>query len=341
MPAFRSVSVRSGSVGTAHWAWVSLPSMDARNIDALRSSLLAGNHRALARAISLVEAGTDAGQELLRSVRERTGQALVVGVTGSPGAGKSTLVDALIAEWRQRGQRVGVVAIDPTSPFSGGAILGDRIRMTRWHSDAGVFIRSMATRGHLGGLAAATLQVVALLDAVGFDVVLVETVGVGQSEVDVVKAADTTVVVLTPGQGDGVQAFKAGIMEIADVFCINKYDQPGADRLRREVAGALELGMYDDQTWFAPIVGTVATKGEGVPELVDKVHAHQEHVGLPGRAESRRARVRAEVTATLGEQLRRVLATSEEQAVDAVLTGAATPAEVVDGLLRQLATSES
>lgn len=290
----------------------------------------------MARAISLVESGSDAGQELLRSVRDATGRARVVGITGSPGAGKSTLTDAVIAELRRLGKRVAVVAIDPTSPFSGGAILGDRIRMTRWHSDPEVFIRSMATRGHLGGLAAATLQVVALLDAAGFDYVLLETVGVGQSEVDVVQAADTTVVVLTPGQGDGVQAFKAGIMEIADVFCINKYDQPGADRLRREVAGALELGMYDGQTWFAPIVGTVATKGQGVAELVEKIHEHQEHVGEEGLERSRRARVRAEVLATLGELLRRVLAEGEAEAVDAVLAGSATPAEVVRRLLGQV-----
>lgn len=306
-------------------------------MEALRTPLLAGDERALARAISQVEAGTESGQELLRSVRELTGRARVIGVTGSPGAGKSTLTDALIGELRGHGKRVGVVAIDPTSPFSGGAILGDRIRMTRWHADSGVFIRSMATRGHLGGLAAATLQVVALLDAAGFDYVLVETVGVGQSEVDVVQAADTTVVVLTPGQGDGVQAFKAGIMEIADVFCINKYDQPGADRLRREVAGALELGMYDDQIWFAPIVGTVATKGEGVPELVEKIHEHQVHVGPAGLEQSRRARVRAEVVATLGEQLRRALVEGEAEAVDAVLAGSATPAAVVRELLRRVA----
>jgi LAO/AO transport system kinase len=195
----------------------------------------------------------------------------------------------------------------------------------------------MATRGHLGGLAAATLQVVALLDAAGFDHVLVETVGVGQSEVDVVQAADTTVVVLTPGQGDGVQAFKAGIMEIADVFCINKYDQPGADRLRREVSGALELGMYDDQTWFAPIVGTVATRGEGVPELVAKILEHQAHLGAEGLERNRRARVRAEVLAILGEQLRRALSAGEEQAVDAVVSGEASPAAVVQALLSRVA----
>lgn len=299
----------------------------------LRKKLLAGDERALARAISHIESGSVRGQELLRSVRELTGRAAVVGITGSPGAGKSTLTDALIGELRQRGKRVGVVAIDPTSPFSGGAILGDRIRMTRWHSDEDVYIRSMATRGHLGGLAAATLQVVALLDAVGFDYVLIETVGVGQSEVDIVQAADTTVVVLTPGQGDGVQAFKAGIMEIADLFCINKYDQPGADRLRREVQAALELGMADGQTWFAPIVGTVATKGEGVGELLDRIEEHAEHIGEEGREESRRRRVRAEVSATLTEQLRRRLEAREDEAVDAVLSGEATPGAVVQELM--------
>jgi len=306
-------------------------------VEALRDSLLAGDERALARAISLVEAGSDAGQQLLRGLRDRTGRAAVVGITGSPGAGKSTLTDALIAVLREHGRRVGVVAIDPTSPFSGGAILGDRIRMTRWHSDPEVFIRSMATRGHLGGLAAATLQVVALLDAVGFDHVLIETVGVGQSEVDVVQAADTTVVVLTPGQGDGVQAFKAGIMEIADVFCINKYDLPGADRLRREVAAALELGDHDAHTWFPPIVGTVAAKGEGVATLLEKVEEHLAHLGAEGRAASHRRRVRAEVTATLGEQVRRALAEREAEAVDRVLSGAATPGAVVRELLASLA----
>lgn len=292
-----------------------------------------GDERALARAITMVESGTAKGQELLRSLREATGHARVVGVTGSPGAGKSTLTDGLIAELRSKGERVGVVAVDPTSPYSGGAILGDRIRMTRWHSDAGVFIRSMATRGHLGGMAAATLQVVALLDAAGFDYVLIETVGVGQSEVDIVQAADTTVVLMTPGQGDGVQAFKAGIMEIADVFCINKYDHPGADRLRRELAGAQELGMYDDQTWFAPIVGAVATKGEGVAQLLEKILEHQEHIGSEGLEKSRRARVRAEVLASLTEQLRQVLAANDEHAVSSVLTGKLTPAQVVRELI--------
>jgi len=286
--------------------------------------------------MTLIEAGDPAGQELLKSLRERTGRGAVVGITGSPGSGKSTLTDGLIAAARAQGRRVGVVAIDPTSPFSGGAILGDRIRMTRWHSDPAVFIRSMATRGHLGGLAAATLQVVALLDAAGFDSIFVETVGVGQSEVDVVQAADTTVVVLTPGQGDGVQAFKAGIMEIADVFCINKYDQPGADRLRREIRAAMEIGEHPEG-WVVPIVGTVATKGEGVEELLARLDEHRAYLmGTGGIEEARRRRVRAEVTAVLGERLRRALAEHEAHAVEAVLSGRKGPGEVVDDLLAGL-----
>ncbi len=305
-------------------------------MESLRERLLAGNERAIARGMTLIEAGVPEGQELLRSVRERTGRSAVIGITGSPGAGKSTLTDALIAGVRATGRRVGVVAIDPTSPFSGGAILGDRIRMTRWHADPGVFIRSMATRGHLGGLAAATLQVVALLDAAGCDTIFVETVGVGQSEVDVVQAADTTVVVLTPGQGDGVQAFKAGIMEIADIFCINKYDHPGADRLRREIRAAMELGDHPEG-WVAPIVGTVATRNEGVDELLQRLDEHRAYLEASGAiVAARRRRVRAEVSAVLGERLRRTLGEHEEEAIDAVLTGRMSPGAVVDELLAGL-----
>lgn len=303
-------------------------------MERLRDAFLAGEERALARAISLIEAGAVAGQELLRSLRERTGRARVIGVTGSPGSGKSTLTDGLIGVARGRGQRVGVVAVDPTSPFSGGAILGDRIRMTRWHDDPDVFIRSMATRGHLGGLAAATLQVAALLDAAGFDTVLIETVGVGQSEVDIVQAADSTILVLTPGQGDAVQAFKAGIMEIADVFCVNKADLPGADRLKREIAAAMELGAYPEGAWRPPILGAIATRGEGMEEVLDQVEAHRAHLREQGAlAAARRRRVRAEVVAILGEQLRKALAEREDEAVDAILEGRVTPSEVVHRLL--------
>lgn len=295
----------------------------------------------MARAISLIEGGAEAGQELLRSVRKQTTGAAVVGITGSPGSGKSTLTGALIGALREQGKRVGVVAVDPTSPFSGGAILGDRIRMMHWHSDPDVFIRSMATRGHLGGLAAATLQVVALLSAAAYDFVLVETVGVGQSEVDIVQAADTTVVVLTPGQGDGVQAFKAGIMEIADIFCINKYDHPGADRLRREIRAALELGGSHPHEWEPPIVGTVAVKGEGVKELLAAITAHLDQLGEAGRTEGVRRRARAEVLAMVGEQLRRALTASENQLVDAVLSGAKTPREAVAGVIGDIAERNS
>lgn len=309
-------------------------------MESLAERLLAGSERALARAMTLIEAGSAQGQEVLRSVRDRTGKAAVIGITGSPGAGKSTLTDGLIGAARAGGRRVGVVAIDPTSPFSGGAILGDRIRMTRWHADPGVFIRSMATRGQLGGLAAATLQVVALMDAAGFDIVFVETVGVGQSEVDVVQAADTTVVVLTPGQGDGVQAFKAGIMEIADVFCINKYDHPGADRLRREISAAMELGAASHD-WTPPIVGTVASRGEGVEELLEALDRHHGHLVDVGTLEdARRRRVRAEVAAVLGDRVRRALASRETEAIDAVLAGRSSPNDVVDDLIERLRHAE-
>jgi len=287
--------------------------------------------------MTLIERQDPAGDELLRAVRPRTGKARVVGVTGSPGSGKSTLTDAVIAKYRAAGDSVGVVAIDPSSPFSGGAILGDRIRMMRWHDDPAVFIRSMATRGHLGGLAAATLQVVALLDAAGFDHVIVETVGVGQSEIDVVEAADTTVLVLTPGSGDGVQAFKAGIMEIADVFCVNKADLPGADRVRRDVRGALDLAMPPEGAWRQPIVATVATTGVGIDDLMVRIAAHHDYLAERGLLEERlRLRVRAEVTALLGAALRSAWEERQEQAVTDILAGATTPRQAVAELWRPL-----
>ncbi len=289
-----------------------------------------GEQRALARILTLVEEGGERGDELLRQLRPRTGRAAVVGVTGSPGAGKSTLTDALIAHWREAGQTVGVVAIDPSSPFTGGAILGDRIRMTRWYADAGVFIRSLATRGHLGGLSAATLRVAAVLDAFAYDVVVIETVGVGQSEVDVADAADTTVVVLTPGSGDAVQAFKAGIMEVGDVFCVNKADLPGADRVRREVRSALDLAPSPPGAWRPPIVATVASTGEGVPDLALRIADHRAHLAAAGRLEeARRRRVRAEVLALLGAQLRRAWEERQERAVNDILAGRSTPAAEV------------
>ena len=237
--------------------------MATLNIAATRDlveKVFAGNGRAISRAISLVESKDPVGVELLKQIFSRSGRAAIVGVTGSPGAGKSTLVDKLAADYRGAGARVGVVAIDPTSPFSGGAILGDRIRMQNLSGDAGIYIRSMATRGHLGGLAPTTHDVVTILDAAGCDVVIIETVGVGQDEVEIARLADTTVLLLVPGMGDDVQTFKAGVMEIADLYAINKADRPGAERVEQEVMAMLSLANRDDG-WRPPILKTIATTG--------------------------------------------------------------------------------
>ena len=308
-----------------------------RAVTSLTERFLARDERALARAITLVEAGIPEGQSLLAAVRSSGGSAPVVGITGSPGSGKSTLTDRLIGEARDRRERVAVVAVDPTSPYSGGAIMGDRIRMVGWHSDPDVYIRSMATRGHLGGLAGATLQVVALLDAYGFDRIFVETVGVGQSEVDIVELADTTVLVLTPGQGDGVQAFKAGIMEIADLFCINKFDLPGGPRLKQEIQAALELGDFSTGSWHPTVVETVASVGEGTAELMAQLELHHRHLETSGQRPLRlRRRARAEVTALLTEDLRRSLAARDDAFVEAVLAGEVTHRDAVRELLAVL-----
>jgi GTPase len=225
--------------------------------------ILSGDRRALARAATLIENRRPEAETLLQELFPRTGRALVLGVTGPPGAGKSTLCDQLAQELRATGKTVGILAVDPTSPYSGGAILGDRIRMQQHHADPGVFIRSMATRGWLGGLARATMEMTLLLDAAGFDVVMVETVGVGQDEVEIARLAEVTLVVLVPGMGDDVQALKAGIMEIADVFVINKADLPGSDKLERELKAAMSLAHRPDG-WTPKIVATVATEGKGV-----------------------------------------------------------------------------
>jgi LAO/AO transport system kinase len=237
--------------------------------------ILAGDARAVARAISKVEDGTQGAAALMKSVFPHAGKGLVVGVTGSPGAGKSSLVDRLAGLYRARGERVGIVCVDPSSPFSGGAILGDRIRMQTLGLDAGVFIRSMATRGALGGLSRATVDAVAILDAAGYAKVIVETVGVGQDEVEIVKTADVSVVVLVPGMGDDVQAIKAGIMEIGDVFVINKADRDGVLRTEKELEAMLSLAARPDG-WEPPIVKTVATENRGTEELAAAVESYRE-----------------------------------------------------------------
>ena len=238
--------------------------------ETLAEKIAAGNVRSLARAATWIENRSPQAEPLLRDLFPRTGRAMILGVTGAPGAGKSTLCDQLTRLLRAEGKTVGVIAVDPTSPYTGGAILGDRIRMQRHHADPGVFIRSMATRGWLGGLAAATTEMTMLLDAAGFDVVLVETVGVGQDEVEIARLADVTLVVLVPGMGDDVQAIKAGIMEIADVFVINKADQPGTEKLEHELRSYLGLSHRPDG-WSPKIVETVADVsiggGKGIPEL--------------------------------------------------------------------------
>jgi LAO/AO transport system kinase len=290
------------------------------------------DERALARAISLVEAGTSEGQALLQTLRSKTGKAQVIGITGSPGSGKSTLTDQLTKVARAQGRKVAVLAIDPTSPFSGGAILGDRIRMMGHHQDVNVYIRSMATRGHLGGLAAATLQVLVLLEAYGFDDIFIETVGVGQSEIDIVQVADTTVLILTPGQGDGVQAFKAGIMEIADIFVINKADLPGASRLKREIQAALELGHKD--SGLPDILETTASEAKGIDELYKSINEHHKKLETSGKLETiRKTRNRFEITSLLTEQLRLALKNSGDGLVDKILEGGITSHQALRELL--------
>jgi LAO/AO transport system kinase len=268
----------------------------------LAERLMAGDTRALARAIRMVEDRDPGIADLLRQVRERGGLARVVGVTGPPGSGKSTLCDQVIERWRAGGHQVGVIAVDPSSPFTGGAILGDRVRMVRHTLDPGVFIRSMAARGHLGGLAAAAREAIRLLDASGRDRCLLETVGVGQSELEVMETADTTVVVTTPASGDAVQIIKAGILEIADIFVVNKADLPGASKVVRDLKELVRHGARRND-WSPPVLTTVAESGEGVDELVAAIDRHGDTIAASGELERRRiARLRAEVEAIVVER---------------------------------------
>lgn len=246
-----------------------------------------GNLRALSRAITAVENRTSDSHELLKALFAFSGRARVVGLTGSPGAGKSTLVDALAGQYRKRQKTVGIIAIDPTSPYTGGAILGDRIRMQSHTGDDGTFIRSMATRGSLGGLSSTTADVATVLDASGRDLVLIETVGVGQDEVDIVRLADVTVVILIPGMGDDVQSIKAGIMEIADIFVINKADREGAERVEREVKGMQSLSMRHDN-WVPPVIKTIASTGAGISELATAIDEYETFLSTSATGQQRR-----------------------------------------------------
>jgi LAO/AO transport system kinase len=259
--------------------------------ESLRDRVLSGDPRALARAISLIEDGAPAASDLVRDVFPRTGGAYLVGITGPPGAGKSTLVDQIVRHARSGGRTVGVIAVDPTSPFTGGAILGDRVRMQQHAGDAGVFIRSMATRGQLGGLARGTSEVALLLDAAGRDLIIIETVGVGQDEIDIVRTADVSVVVLVPGTGDEVQALKAGIMEIADIFVVNKADREGADRTCAAVETVLALNDVAPGAWRPPVLRTEATTGRGVPDVMAAIDRFR---AQPGEDRMARRRARAD-----------------------------------------------
>jgi LAO/AO transport system kinase len=278
---------------------------DSAKTASLAERLVAGDKRALARAITLIESDDPAGWELVREVYPRTGRARIAGFTGPPGVGKSTLIGALTAQLRKAERQVAVLSIDPSSPFTQGALLGDRIRLSDHFLDPGVFIRSMASRGALGGLSEAALQVALAMDAAGKDDILIETVGVGQAEIDIVDHADTIVLALMPGSGDSIQALKAGVMEIPDVIVVNKADHPMTDTMVREVRGVLALS-HDPEGWQVPILRTEAVRGEGVEELAEAIDRHRAHIEQAGTLEQRRARnLRNEVLGIASSRMRR------------------------------------
>src|SRR5207253_7647790 len=287
-----------------------------------------------AKAISMVEREDSAAEAILAELYASTGKARIIGITGSPGAGKSTLVASMAKHYRAQHKRVGIIAVDPTSPFSGGAILGDRIRMADLYTDRGVFIRSMATRGFLGGLAKASEDVVDLLDASGFGVVLVETVGVGQDEVEVIRTVQTNLVILVPGMGDDIQAIKAGIMEIGDIFVVNKADRPGADKTVTEVTMMMSL-VEEHGDWVPPIVKTVASRGLGIEELDAAIAKHYEYIAASGELDRRnRERVRIRIETLLKEKfMGRLLGVTEnyDQILDDVLRKRNNPHDAAEG----------
>jgi LAO/AO transport system kinase len=316
--------------------------VDRETVDDLVERARKSDHRAVARLISLVEDASPFLRAVTSALIPHAGSAVVVGITGSPGVGKSTSTSALVTTYRTTGKRVGVLAVDPSSPFSGGALLGDRIRMQEHATDPEVFIRSMASRGHLGGLAWSTPQAVRVLDAVGCDVVLVETVGVGQAEVDIAALADSTVVLLAPGMGDGIQAAKAGILEIADLLVVNKADRDGAQSTVRDLRAMVALGQREPGAWRPPILTTVASRGEGIDDVVAELDRHREWMTRNGELTRRRhARISAEIEAIAVSSLRRRLddvpgGATLPRLADEVLARAKDPYEAADELLATL-----
>jgi LAO/AO transport system kinase len=313
-----------------------------KDLDNLSKDLLAGNRRALARAISVVEDGGKPASALVKSLFQHSGRAHLIGITGSPGVGKSTLVDALITAIRDTGLKVGVLAIDPSSPFTGGAILGDRIRMQGHTLDKNVFIRSMANHGHTGGVALATYDAVRMLEASGYDVILIETVGVGQSELAIAQTADTTILVLMPGSGDDIQAIKSGIMEIGDIFVVNKGDLPGANKSASEITQSLELSTFQTE-WRPPVIVSVAETGQGVKEIWQAAKEHRAYLEKSGLLAARRKhKVQAElselVAAIARENLRVQLEKSDEvrKVLDEVLNRKTDPHSAAEELIHGL-----
>jgi LAO/AO transport system kinase len=307
--------------------------------DPISDRVLAGDPRSIARAISIVEDDASGGAALIGRLYQHTGRAYLIGVTGAPGVGKSTLVDRLVTEARRRERTVGVLAVDPTSPYTGGAILGDRVRMSAHANDSGVFVRSMATRGHLGGLAAATSDAALVLDAAGKDVVIIETVGVGQDEVDIVRTADVTIVMLVPGAGDDVQALKAGIMEIADIFVVNKADREGADQVVQSVTASLSLQTFADGEWRPPVIKTEATTGLGVDRLWDEIERFRQHASqhqAQRRKASHETRLRGLLAQRLLEHVEKRLPSGEfERLVEAVAARRTDPYSAAASLMSQ------
>jgi LAO/AO transport system kinase len=315
------------------------PRRAAAEPEALITSARSGDPRALARLVSLVENASPALRRVMKVIAPMTGHAQVIGLTGSPGVGKSTVTAALVRSYRDQGLRVGVLAVDPSSPFSGGALLGDRVRMQDHATDGQVFIRSMASRGHLGGLSWATPQALRILDAAGFDLVLVETVGVGQAEVEIASLADCALVVAAPGLGDSIQAAKAGILEIADIFVVNKSDRPGAQEVTRDLRTMLAMAGYGEGDWKPPIIATIAANGDGIADLVAAIGKHRDWLAGRGRlAAKRAARAREEISAIAIAELRQRMGglpgeSRLEELADRVAAGDLDPYSAADELI--------